>query len=169
LEGVCIAGGEPTLNKDLPDFIKKIKKMGYLVKLDTNGSNPEMLKKLISEKLVDYFAMDVKAPLEPKYNDAAGVKIDLEKIKKSIEIIKNFGIEYEFRTTVVPVLHAKEDIIQIAKKLSPARRYFLQQFRPQKTLDSSFEKEKPYSSEELTEICRSIQPYFGYCGARVFA
>ncbi|MFH0803967.1 MAG: anaerobic ribonucleoside-triphosphate reductase activating protein [Candidatus Tagabacteria bacterium] len=165
LEGVCVTGGEPVLQKDLPEFIRKIKNLGFSVKLDTNGGNPEMLKKLIKEKLVDYFAMDIKGPLE-KYQEIIRRKIDLGKIKKSIELIKDSGIDYEFRTTILPEIHTKEDIIQITRDISPAKNYFLQQFRPGKTLEPSFEKEKPYSSEELAEICQAIRPYFNYCGVR---
>ena len=167
LEGAVLCGGEPTINKDLPRFCRKIKKMGYLVKLDTNGSNPEMLKKLIREKLIDYVAMDIKAPLKnQKYNGVTGVEVNLNKIKKSIGLIKDSGIDCEFRTTIVPGIHTKEDIIQIVREISPAKKYFLQNFRPGKTLEPSFEKEKAYSSEELTEICRTISPYFDYCGIR---
>ena len=154
LEGVCITGGEPTLHKDLPGFIKKIKELGFSVKLDTNGSNPEMLKKLIGEKLIDYIAMDIKN---------SNLK---SQISKSVEIIKNSRIDYEFRTTVVPVLHTKEDIIQIAKEISPAKKYFLQQFRPGKNLDKKFEKEKPYSKKELEDFCEAIKSYFDFCEVR---
>ena len=164
LEGVCITGGEPALHQDLPEFIKKIKNFGFSVKLDTNGSNPEIIENLIREKLVDYLAMDIKGPLE-KYQEITKREIDFGKIKKSVELIKNFP-EYEFRTTVLPRFHKKEDIINIAEWLKGSKNYFLQQFRPGKTLDSSFEKEKAYSSEELAEICQLIQPYFDYCGVR---
>jgi pyruvate formate lyase activating enzyme len=184
LEGITICGGEPCLNKNLPQFCKKIKKFGYLVKLDTNGSNPEMLKKLINSKLVDYLAMDIKASLGakiqnpkskiqtnsksqiPKYEMATGVKIEIAKIKKSIEIIKNSGIDYEFRTTVVPSIHTKEDILQIAKDISPAKRYSLQNFRPEKTINPEFEKIKPYPPEYLLEIQRTIAPFFEICQIR---
>jgi pyruvate formate lyase activating enzyme len=184
LEGVVICGGEPCINKDLPEFCKKIKKFGYLVKLDTNGSNPEMLKDLIDEKLIDYVAMDIKAPLGlksqipnpkpqtnsksriPKYETATGVKIDLNKIKKSIEIIKNSDIDHEFRTTVVPAINRKEDILQIAREISPAKKYFLQNFRPEKTIAPEFEKIKPYPQEFLIEVQKAIAPFFEVCQVR---
>jgi pyruvate formate lyase activating enzyme len=182
LEALVLCGGEPSINQDLPQFCKKIKKLGYLVKLDTNGSNPKMLKDLIDKKLVDYVAMDIKAPLKMqsakcktqndnskfknKYERATGIKINLEDIKKSIKIIKNSGIEYEFRTTVVPSIHTKEDIIQIAREISPAKRYYLQNFRPQKTIDPSFEKIKPYPREYLLEIQKAISPFFEICQVR---
>jgi len=174
LEGVVICGGEPTIHKRLPNFIKKIKKMGYLVKLDTNGSNPEMLKDLINKKLIDYVAMDIKAPLKnqkskiknQKYNKATGVNINLRKIKKSIEIIKNSGIDYEFRTTIVPTLHTKAVIAQMARDISPAKKYFLQNFRPEKTIAPELEKIKPYSDQELIKIRNAIAPFFEVCQIR---
>jgi pyruvate formate lyase activating enzyme len=166
LEGVVICGGEPTMNSDLPDFAEKIKRFGYAIKLDTNGTNPEMLKNLIEKKLIDYIAMDIKAPLTMNYESAVGVKVDLEKIKESVEIIKSSGVDYEFRTTVIPDIHTKEDIVQIAKDIGPAKRYFLQKFRPEKTLNSEFEKIKPYSREYLLGIIKSISPFFYTCQLR---
>jgi len=167
LDGVVLCGGEPTLQKDLPDFIKRIKDLGYLVKLDTNGSNPEMLELLIDKKLIDYVAMDIKAPMEnQKYDRAAGVKVNLEKIKKSVEMIKNSGIDYEFRTTVIPGIHTREDIIQIAKDIGPAKKYYLQNFRPEKTIDSKFEKIKPYPKEFLSEVRKEISRFFEVCEVR---
>lgn len=127
LEGVCITGGEPTLHAELPEFISKIKELGYLVKLDTNGSNPEMLKSLVKEKLIDYVAMDVKAPLT-KYEKACGVAVDVEKIKQSVEFLKQGEIPYEFRTTVVKELHTGEDILEIGRYLRGASKYFLQSY-----------------------------------------
>lgn len=122
LEGVCISGGEPTIYKDLPKFCQKIKRLGYLVKLDTNGSNPEMLEHLIKNNLVDYIAMDVKAPInQKKYNQLAGTKVKLDKIKKSIKLIKSSKIDYQFRTTFVPQFLTKNDISEIKKYLGKAK------------------------------------------------
>ncbi len=176
LEGVVICGGEPTMNSDLPDFTEKIKRFGYAIKLDTNGTNPAMLKNLIEKKLIDYIAMDVKAPLmkhqtpitnnQTKYEKVVGVKVDLEKINKSIELIKNSRVDYEFRTTVTPTIHTREDIIQIAKDIGPVKRYFLQNFRPEKTLDPKFEKIKPYSREYILDIIKVISPFFEICRLR---
>ena len=171
LEGIVICGGEPCINQDLPEFCKKIKELGYLVKLDTNGSNPQMIKKLIAENLIDYVAMDIKQAQNSKlktqnYDKATGVKVDLKKIKKSIEIIKNSGIDYEFRTTVVPGVHTKKDIIQIAKDIVPAKRYFLQSFKPEKTIDPKFEKIKPYHEKYLSEIQKEISSFFEICQLR---
>ena len=116
LDGVAITGGEPLLQKDIIAFIKKIKELGYAVKLDTNGSFPERLQEIISEGLVDYIAMDIKNCKE-KYSLTAGADIDFALIEKSTELIKNSGIPHEFRTTVVRELHTEEDIISIARFL----------------------------------------------------
>lgn len=165
LEGVVLCGGEPTLNKGLPDFIKKIKKFGYLVKLDTNGSNPKALKNLIDKKLIDYAAMDIKVT-EEKYPELFNGKIKIEDIKKSIEILKEGKIDYEFRTTVIPTIHTKEDIIKIANWLGTVKRYYLQNFKAEKTINKDFEKIRPYPKEYLLEIKRAISPFFESCQVR---
>jgi pyruvate formate lyase activating enzyme len=159
IDGVCLTGGEPTLQEGLMEFISEIKKRGFLVKLDTNGTNPEMLKKLLEKKLLDYVAMDIKAPLE-KYEKVAGCKVNLENIKKSVELIRKSGIEYEFRTTVVPEQLNKDDIKAIGEWLDGSKRYFLQQFRPEKTLDKSFQGKSQYTPEELKEFTDSIKSHF---------
>lgn len=171
LEGVVICGGEPTLNKDLPVFLEKIKKLGFLVKLDTNGSNPAMLHKLIKGKLVDYVAMDIKQAQSAKrktqsYDKATGVRVDQKNIRESIEIIKKSGIDYEFRSTIVPGVHTKNDIIQIAKEIGPARAYFLQSFRPEKTLDHKFIKIKPYPKDFFLAVKKEIEGLFEICDTR---
>ncbi|HUV81034.1 MAG TPA: anaerobic ribonucleoside-triphosphate reductase activating protein [Patescibacteria group bacterium] len=165
LEGVVICGGEPTLNEDLPQFCRKIKKLGYSVKIDTNGSNPEMLKKLIESGLADYIAMDIKAPKE-EYDESAGVKVDVEKIQKSIDILKEGKVDYEFRSTIVPGLHTKEDVISMAEWLKGAKKYLLQDFRPEKTLNPEFEKIKSLPKEFLLEIKEKIAGYFEICEVR---
>ncbi len=160
LDGVCITGGEPTLHSDLPKLIDEIKSLGLEVKLDTNGSNPEMLGQLIKEKKPDYIAMDIKAPLE-KYGSISRVQLDKEKIKKSVELIKNSGIEYEFRSTVVPGLFTKEDAKAIGEWLKGAKAFFIQQFRPMDSmLDSSLKKVLPFSREELEEFKKTMEPFF---------
>ena len=163
LEGIVVCGGEPTIHKELPDFIGKIKKLGYLVKLDTNGSNPEMLKKLIDEKLIDYVAMDIKLSKE-KYREI--LEVDVDSIENSIKILKDSNIDHEFRTTVVPTILDKEDVVKIAKWLSPAKKYYLQNFRPEKTIDPKFEKIKPYSDEYLSGIQKTISSFFEICKVR---
>lgn len=171
LEGVVLCGGEPTVNKKLPKFIKKIKKLGYQVKLDTNGSNPKMLSDLILKKLIDYVAMDVKAP-KNKYKITTGLNnlwkdAFLKNIERSIKLLKDSNdIEYEFRTTIVPFFHEKEDILEIVHWIRPAKRYFLQNFRPEKTINPELESVKPYSQEFLLEIQRIISPFFEVCSIR---
>lgn len=165
LEGVVICGGEPTIYQELPDFAREIKKLGYLVKLDTNGSNPKMLKNLIEEKLVNYISLDIKAPKE-KYDIVCGKKIEIEKIERSIEILKRGEIDYEFRTTLVPTLIEKKEVLKIAKWVSPAKKYCLQNFHPQNTIDSKFEKIKPFETEYLLKIKEIISPLFEVCEIR---
>jgi len=165
LEGVTICGGEPTIHKELPNFIKQIKKMGYLVKLDTNGSNPQMLKKLISKDLIDYVSMDVKAPRE-RYEKVVGGKVNLKDIEKTIEILKKSNLDFEFRTTLVPTLIEKKDVLEIAQWIKLAKRYYLQNFRPEKTIDPKFKKIKPYPQEYLIEIQKAISPFFEICQIR---
>lgn len=165
LEGVCVTGGEPVLQVDLSDFLAKIKELGFLVKLDTNGSRPEVLRDLVRRGLLDYIAMDIKGPLE-KYNKIVGLDVSLENIHESTEITREFG-EYEFRTTVVPTLHEKEDFISIAKWLDGSKRYFLQQFRPENVLDPVYASVKPYPDEKLAEFADAIRPYFDICEVRI--
>jgi len=137
LDGVTITGGEPTLQSDLLTFIRIIKGMGYTVKLDTNGTNPEILQQLIAENLTDYIAMDVKGPLN-SYARIAGVPVVLNDIRRSIAIITHASVAYEFRTTVVPSLLGEEDLRQVTTLIKGARSYILQSFQPHKTLDSRF-------------------------------
>lgn len=128
LEGVCITGGEPTLQPDLKEFIAKVKALGYLIKLDTNGSNPKLLKELIDDNYIDYVAMDIKNSRE-KYEKTIGISnFDLSPIMESIRIIINSGIEHEFRTTVVKELHTLEDFKDIAAMVSGCSHYYLQSF-----------------------------------------
>lgn len=146
LDGVCISGGEPLMQKDIKQFIEKIKDLGYLVKLDTNGSNPVMLKTLIDEKLIDYVAMDIKN-VDEKYTLTSGIDM-LSNIKKSIDIIENSGIEYEFRTTIVKEFHTIDDIKKIRKMIKG--KYYVQNF-----VDSDGVLEKGlhgFTTDELYEI-----------------
>lgn len=163
LEGCVICGGEPTIHGEaLDDFLRKIKKQSFLIKLDTNGTNPEMIKRLIDEKLVNYIAMDIKAPLvKEKYEEACGAAADISKIKESISIIKNSEIEYEFRTTVVPGIHTEEDIVKMANDISPASKYFIQRFRVEKgTIDKRFETVTPFPDEFYKNIEEKIKSLF---------
>lgn len=165
LDGVVITGGEPTLQSSLREFIVKIKSMGFEVKLDTNGSNPEVLGKLIGENLLDYIAMDIKAPFE-KYCEISGVEVNIENIKKSVELIMNSGVDYEFRTTVIKSQLSFEDFEKIGEQIKGAKKYYLQKFVPSKIYDKTLENEKTYTDEEFSEICEKLKKYVGVVGVR---
>jgi len=168
LEGVVICGGEPTINKDLAQFIGKIKNLDYSVKLDTNGSNPEMLKNLVDAKLIDYVAMDIKiSPESPVYKNLMTEGITIDKIKESVEFLKEGRVDFEFRTTVVNTVHTREDFLKIAKWIGgPNIKYYLQNFRAEKTIDPEFEKIQPFKKEFLEEIVKEISPNFKECKVR---
>ncbi len=159
LSAVSITGGEPTLHKDLSDFIKAIKSFGYKVKLDTNGTKPDMLAKIIDEHLVDYIAMDVKAPFE-KYGYVVRTNCDTKIISESIEIIMKSGVEYEFRTTAVSGLTTQQDILRIAETLKGARAYYLQRFIPSKTLDKGYMNKNTLQEKEFEQIKDKINGFF---------
>jgi len=163
LDAVTITGGEPLLQEDIADFIRKVKEKGFSVKLDTNGSFPERLSSLLDE--LDYVAMDVKAPLY-KYKSVAGVHINEGKIKKSIEIIMNSGVDYEFRTTVVRSELSKEDIIEIGRMLNGAKRFVLQKVRTEKVLNERFRTAKTYSDAEFEDMRRELERYVEECIVR---
>lgn len=147
LSGVCITGGEPTLQKDLPDFIKKVKELGYLVKLDTNGYRPDVLKRLMDAGLPDYVAMDIKNSGK-RYPETVGKdNLDLSLIEESVELLMTGSIPYEFRTTVTRQLHDREAFMEIGEWLSGARAYFLQAYR-----DSEHVMERRFSSYEKEEL-----------------
>lgn len=156
LDGIVITGGEPCLQNGLTDFIKQIKNMGFLIKLDTNGTFPQILKEVLP--FVDYVAMDIKAPLY-KYKDVTQVNIDTEKIKESINIIMNSGVDYEFRTTVVKSQLDKKDFIAIGELIKGAKKYYLQKFIPSKTLDKRLMNEKTYSDKEFSDIVDILSLY----------
>lgn len=156
LDGVVITGGEPCLHVDLPEFIKEIKKLGFLVKLDTNGSYPGMLERLTEENLLDYIAMDIKAPLN-RYKYISGIDIDINKIKMSIKHIMNCGTDYEFRTTVLKRLLSIEDFEKIGNEIHGAKRYYLQKFVPSKVLDENLlTYTQNYSDEEFGQISEKL-------------
>jgi pyruvate formate lyase activating enzyme len=156
VEAVCVTGGEPTLWPELASFLRKIKDMGLLVKIDTNGTNPNMLKFLIVMHLIDYIAMDIKAPLE-KYKDVVKANVNTDAIRESIELIKASGIDYEFRTTVHSALLSFEDIIQIARELSLAKRLALQEFRGNRPiLDNSYAATNSFGIKDLELMKKEI-------------
>lgn len=164
LDGVCITGGEPLLNKDISRLIKKIRSLGYLIKLDTNGSNPTLLKELIDEGLINYVAMDIKNSLD-KYPNSIGVDgFNTESIKMSTEILMNSGIDYEFRTTVVSELHEKSDFEKIGEWLKGCDNFYLQKFE-----DSEFVIQKGLhspSDEQLREYAQILERYIKNVGIR---
>ena len=166
IEAVAITGGEPTLQKDLLAFLSKIKAMGYRVMLEQNGTHPEIIKKLINQKLVDYFCLDLKGNFE-NYSKFSGVKTETEKIRESLWLIAESGLECELRTTVVPGLHTKENLIKLAEEikeiLAHSRlkiencRWYLQQFRPIGCLNQDYLGLKPFSPEELKSWLLKLQ------------
>ena len=160
LEAVSITGGEPTINKDLPEFIKKIKKLGYLVELETNGTNFKMLKYLIDKKLIDYVAMDIKHRLDDfeKYKEITGgalTKRMFENIKKSVKILLSGKVDYEFRTTIMKEFHKKEDILEICKEIQGAKIYYLQNYQKNRTI--SGKTFTPFEEKEIEEILKEGQ------------
>ena len=160
IDAVVISGGEPTLQKDLIDFIKKVKKMGFLVRIYTNGSNPDVLKKLVNDKLIDSIAMDIKTSLtDESYEKITCVKGVLKSVKTSIFIIMNSGLDYEFRTTVVPTLHSEGDVEEIAKYIKGANSFVLQRFLPEKALDEKLRKLKTQSDEEMQKLVDVAKKY----------
>jgi len=162
LDAVVITGGEPTLQQDLIEFLRKIREMGYLIKLDTNGSYPELIEKIIKLKIVDYLTMDVKAPLE-KYQEITNSKVNPDIIRKSIESIMKSGLDYEFRTTLVKSQLNKEDIIEIGKLIKDSQLYVLQKFVPSKTLNPKFLNETTYSNEEFEHFKGILGNYVTKC------
>jgi len=163
LDAVVISGGEPTLNEGLLDDIKRIKALGYLLKLDTNGTNSVMLEKLVREGLLDYVAMDIKAPVEYKrYQQACGKisSADFFQIRNSINLLNHLrDVQVEFRTTVIPLLHTPLDIENIARYIQGANHYTLQQFNPRITLESGYSQIAPFGKEEMqdmADLCRNF-------------
>ena len=157
LEGVCITGGEPTLWKGLWDFAREIKAMGYSVKLDTNGTNPELMHKLILAGVVDYVAMDIKN-CPDKYAETIGVKgFNLQPVKDSVRLLMQGTVGYEFRTTVVKGMHTPQDIVEIGKWIQGAQKYFIQPYRDSDlVIDRSCER---HSDEELQALLAAAREY----------
>ena len=155
LYGVVITGGEPCLQKGLLDFVRRIKDMGLMVKLDTNGSMPGMIEQLISEGLLDYVAMDIKAP-KAKYAALAGCRTSIRRIQESIELLRHSSVLYEFRTTLVSPYLSEDDIVSISDWIGGSRRYVLQTFVPAVTLDPSFGTAQSFPQKAAASLCNHI-------------
>lgn len=165
LEGVCITGGEPTIQPDIIGFIEKIKKMGFLVKLDSNGSRPDILRKIIKAGIVDFIAMDIKNSPR-KYALTIGMKYDIIKIKRSVKMIMSSGIDYEFRTTVVPGIHDEKDFEEIGKWIKGSKVYYLQEYRERHILDSKLKKETAGKTLDLQKIKKMLEACIENVGIR---
>jgi pyruvate formate lyase activating enzyme len=166
LDAVSISGGEPFLQPDLSKFITRVRDLGFFVKIDTNGSFPKKLKELLDADLIDYVSMDVKSSKD-NYSDITKVSVNIDDIDQSIRIIKEDAPDYEFKTTVIPRYHTKEDILEIARWIQGAKRYFLQQFKKDTMLLSSeLSQVRPYSVDELKAMCELVKPYVGACAIR---
>ena len=159
IDGICLTGGEPTLYPGLEGFLTTIREMGFQIKLDTNGSNPDLLEGLIKKKLVDYVAMDIKSSLNQRYDVATGVKTDLGSIKKSIGLLLTSDIGYEFRTTVVPTIVEVEDIINIAEYINGARKLVLQQFVGPGSYLEEVASIEPFERGVFNEMALSASPH----------
>jgi pyruvate formate lyase activating enzyme len=165
LDAVVITGGEATLQKGLLNFMSLIKGMGYLVKLDTNGSMPQIIQEAVEKGMVDYIAMDIKAPLD-KYGKVVMSKIDTKDILHSIQLIMDSGIEYEFRTTLLRSLLSPDDIIAIGELIKGARLYMLQKFVSSKALDQTVLSEQSFSDDEVNVLQKQLHQFVKKCGVR---
>ncbi len=166
IEGVCITGGEPTIHHDLPEFISQIKKLRLLVKLDTNGTNSGMVSDLINKNLVDYLAMDLKAPLE-RYEELVRRRVDLKEIQESIKIILGSNRDYEFRSTLVPGFHTAKDIEAMAQLIRGAKNYYLQNFVSQgKMLDPTWQTRRSFTLGELESFQAIAREWVENCWLR---
>jgi len=159
LEAVCVSGGEPLLEDDLEVLFRIIKDRGMLVKLDTNGSRPERLEELVGAGLVDSIAMDVKAPLH-RYKLVTRSEVSEDDIARSIELVRNSGLPYMFRTTVVPGLVGEKDLLEIAQMLHRSKRFQIQQFSRRNPVDKGFAEVEPYPEEEISRMAGLVKPYF---------
>lgn len=176
IKGVCITGGEPTLHADLPEFIEKIKDMGYRVKLDTNGYMPNIIKQLLDKELLDYVAMDIKN-CPDKYAMTVGRSdaqdFDMDKICQSVDLLKKSSIIYEFRTTVVKEFHTKEDLLKIAEWIKGCPYYYLQQYQDSENMlcriaegnvRTDVEAFHGYSGEEMEKMAKALRKVEGMAG-----
>ncbi|MBP9752011.1 MAG: anaerobic ribonucleoside-triphosphate reductase activating protein [Candidatus Moranbacteria bacterium] len=165
LDGVCVTGGEPTVQPDILDFLGKIKKMGFLVKLDTNGSRPEIVKEVVGRELADFFAMDIKNRAEC-YRETSGSGVSDANIRESIRLIRESGIGHEFRTTVVPGIHGESDFSGIVELIDGAPAYYLQEFRDFRILSPELREKSRGKKLDLDGIAARLSPHFGHVGVR---
>lgn len=155
LDAVVVTGGEPTLQWDLEDFFSRVKEMGFLTKLDTNGTDPDVIARLISRDIVDMFAMDIKHRLTAEaYERASGAPMDIEAVKRSVELIKGSGIVYEFRTTLVLGLHEETDVLDMAEDIQGAEKYVLQRFVPRDDLNAGAYRDRKTFDDATLERLR---------------
>jgi pyruvate formate lyase activating enzyme len=166
LDAVVVSGGEPTMQADLPEFIRKVKNLGFKIKLDSNGTNPEMLKKLLAEGLINYLAMDLKAaPVD--YEKATGVKFDFNKIKESVKMIMQSGVPYEFRTTCVPGFINEEAIVKMGEFIKGADKWYLQNFKSDAELiDKNLSGKQGFSAVEMKKFAEIGGKYVKMCEIR---
>jgi len=160
IDAVCITGGEPMLQRELPQFCEELRGLGLLIKVDTNGHHPKILAEILERRLADYVAMDIKAPPD-SYNRAAGKLVDLSKLEQSIKLLLDWDGDYEFRTSVIPGLIGAQQIEQIALGIRGAKRYVLQQFRPKVTLDPAMHDLEPLPIEEVRRFAGIARNYIG--------
>lgn len=165
LDAVTITGGEPTLHADLLDFMRAIKRLGFLIKLDSNGTSSETLETAIDAQLVDYIAMDIKAPLA-NYEGTVARPVDIAAMQRSIALLKAGKVPYEFRTTVIKSLLSIDDFHAIGKTIAGASRYYLQKFVSTKLLNPAFIRKTTYSDEEFEEIKSIMNQYVDVCSIR---
>lgn len=158
LEGLVVTGGEPLLHKGLLDFAEKVKSLGFLLKIDTNGSLPEILAKIIKMKCVDYIAMDIKNS-EKMYEAASGNPVDFLKIRQSIRNIMESGLEYEFRTTAVPGYHDEKSFKAIGKMVAGSKKFTIQNFCPGNTISPSLKETSPFTEEALLKFQKIMRNY----------
>jgi pyruvate formate lyase activating enzyme len=158
IDGISVTGGEPTMMPGLGDFCEKAKKKGYLIKLDTNGTNPTVLKDLVNRKLIDFVAMDIKGPWD-SYSKFSGVTQDIEQIKESVNFLLSNVVDYEFRTTVIPGLHSKEVFEKTISQVKGAKKCCLQKFRSGMCLDPKFNEKKPQTDEEMKPFVEIAEKY----------
>ncbi|PKN85933.1 MAG: anaerobic ribonucleoside-triphosphate reductase activating protein [Deltaproteobacteria bacterium HGW-Deltaproteobacteria-1] len=156
LDAVTITGGEPTLQEDLVPFIQKIRKMGFAVKLDSNGSHPDVLGRLLKENLLDFVALDIKAPRD-RYQSFVNTTVDAAIIAESVRLVLKSKIPQEFRTTVVKSMLTPKDILAIAKEIAGAKRYALQRFQPAQTLDPEYAGENSYPEKEFLKLKKQLE------------